>query len=41
MVLWHYDEPANADTRANQIVIGAFCFMGFWAVAGFVAASLL
>jgi len=41
MVHLNYDEHVNHDVRAKQMVIGAFCFFGFWIMAGFVAASLL
>jgi hypothetical protein len=41
MVHLNFDQLANHDLRAKQMVIGVFCFIGFWVMAGFVAASLL
>jgi len=41
MVHLNYDEYVNHDLRAKQMVIRAFCFAGFWVMAGFVATSLL
>jgi len=41
MVHLNFDEHVNVDVPTKQTVIGAFCFFGFWIMAGFVAASLL
>jgi hypothetical protein len=41
MVHLNYDEYVNHNFRVKQIVIGIFCFIGFWSMAGFMAASLL
>jgi len=41
MVHLNFDEHVSLDVPAKHMVIGAFCFFGFWIMAGFVAASLL